>query len=35
MGHRNDRKPADLTVRYDFVGEAWLVDSLKGRPEAT
>lgn len=24
FGHRNDRKPADLTVRYDFVREAWL-----------
>lgn len=31
-GHRNDRKPADLTVRYDFVREAnsWKIDDIKG-----
>jgi hypothetical protein len=31
-GHRNDRKPADQTVRYDFVREAdsWKIDDIKG-----
>ncbi|PDT87868.1 DUF3828 domain-containing protein [Bradyrhizobium sp. Y36] len=31
-GHRNDRKPADLIVRYDFVREAngWKIDDIKG-----
>jgi hypothetical protein len=31
-GHRNDRKPADLIVRYDFVREAgsWRIDDIKG-----
>jgi len=32
IGHRNDRKPADLIVRYDFVREAgsWRIDDIKG-----
>jgi len=31
-GHRNDRKPADLIVRYDFVREAgsWRIDDITG-----
>jgi hypothetical protein len=31
-GHRNDRKPADLIVRYDFVREAgsWRIDDIQG-----
>ncbi|OPY96811.1 hypothetical protein A5906_00345 [Bradyrhizobium sacchari] len=31
-GHRNDRKPADLIVRYDFVREAggWRIDDIRG-----
>jgi len=31
-GHRNDRKPADLVVRYEFVREAdgWRIDDIKG-----
>ncbi|QOZ53131.1 DUF3828 domain-containing protein [Bradyrhizobium sp. CCBAU 53338] len=31
-GHRNDRKPADQIVRYDFVLEAgsWKIDDIKG-----
>ncbi|GMO28854.1 DUF3828 domain-containing protein [Bradyrhizobium sp. TM233] len=31
-GHHNDRKPADLIVRYDFVREAnsWRIDDIKG-----
>ncbi|WP_027550814.1 DUF3828 domain-containing protein [Bradyrhizobium sp. Cp5.3] len=31
-GHRNDRKPADQIVRYDFVREAnsWKIDDIKG-----
>ncbi|MBC9880472.1 DUF3828 domain-containing protein [Bradyrhizobium sp. INPA01-394B] len=31
-GHRNDRKPADQVVRYDFVREAgsWKIDDIKG-----
>jgi hypothetical protein len=31
-GHRNDRKPADLIMRYDFVREAgsWRIDDIKG-----
>lgn len=31
-GHRNDRKPTDLIVRYDFVREAgsWRIDDIKG-----
>lgn len=31
-GHRNDRKPADQVVRYDFVREAnsWRIDDIKG-----
>ncbi|MHC2279847.1 hypothetical protein ACVME8_006490 [Bradyrhizobium diazoefficiens] len=31
-GHRNDRKPADLIVRYDFVREvgSWRIDDIKG-----
>ena len=31
-GHRNDRKPADMIVRYDFVREAnsWKIDDIKG-----
>ena len=31
-GHRNDRKPADQIVRYDFVREAnsWRIDDIKG-----
>ncbi|WP_256806611.1 DUF3828 domain-containing protein [Bradyrhizobium sp. Bra64] len=34
-GHRNDRKPADLIVRYDFVREAstWKIDDIKGSSE--
>ena len=30
-GHRNDRKPADQIVRYDFVREAnsWKIDDIK------
>ena len=32
IGHRNDRKPADLIVRYDFVREAgsWRIDDIRG-----
>jgi hypothetical protein len=32
IGHRNDRKPADQIVRYDFVREAnsWKIDDIKG-----
>ncbi|GGI33533.1 DUF3828 domain-containing protein [Bradyrhizobium guangdongense] len=31
-GHRNDRKPADQIVRYDFLREAgnWKIDDIKG-----
>ncbi|MGX1322957.1 hypothetical protein AB7M17_006410 [Bradyrhizobium sp. USDA 377] len=31
-GHRNDRKPTDLIVRYDFVREAgsWRIDDIRG-----
>ncbi|MET4800723.1 protein-tyrosine-phosphatase [Bradyrhizobium sp. LB11.1] len=31
-GHRNDHKPADQIVRYDFVREAnsWKIDDIKG-----
>src|SRR3954447_808272 len=31
-GHRNDRKPADQIVRYDFLREAgsWRIDDIKG-----
>jgi Protein of unknown function (DUF3828) len=31
-GHRNDRKPADRIVRYDFVREAndWKIDDIRG-----
>ena len=31
-GHRNDRKPADQIVRYDFVRQAgsWKIDDIKG-----
>jgi hypothetical protein len=31
-GHRNDRKPADQIVRYDFVREAnsWKIDDIRG-----
>lgn len=31
-GHRNDRKPTDLVVRYDFVREAgsWRIDDIRG-----
>lgn len=31
-GHRNDRKPADQIVRYDFVREAnsWRIDDIRG-----
>jgi Protein of unknown function (DUF3828) len=31
-GHRNDRKPADMIVRYDFVREvnSWRIDDIKG-----
>ena len=31
-GHRDDRKPADQVVRYDFVREAnsWRIDDIKG-----
>jgi hypothetical protein len=31
-GHRNDRKPADQVVRYDFVREtgSWKIDDIKG-----
>jgi len=31
-GHRNDRKPADQVVRYEFVREAnsWKIDDIKG-----
>ena len=31
-GHRNDRKPADRVVRYEFVREAgsWRIDDIKG-----
>ena len=31
-GHRNDRKPDDQIVRYDFVREAgsWKIDDIKG-----
>ena len=31
-GHRNDRKPADEVVRYEFVREAnsWKIDDIKG-----
>ena len=31
-GHRNDRKPSDQIVRYDFVREAgsWKIDDIKG-----
>ena len=31
-GHRNDRKPADQVVRYDFVreGGSWKIDDIKG-----
>jgi hypothetical protein len=31
-GHRNDRKPANQIVRYDFVREAgsWKIDDIKG-----
>jgi len=31
-GHRNDRKPTDQVVRYDFVREdnAWKIDDIKG-----
>jgi hypothetical protein len=31
-GHRNDRKPADQIMRYDFVREAnsWKIDDIKG-----
>lgn len=34
-GHRNDRKPADQIVRYDFVREAnsWKIDDIKGSSE--
>ena len=34
-GHRNDRKPADQIVRYDFVREAnsWRIDDIKGSPD--
>lgn len=32
IGHRNDRKPADLIVRYDFVRDAgnWRIDDIMG-----
>lgn len=31
-GHRNDRKPVDQILRYDFVREAnsWKIDDIKG-----
>jgi hypothetical protein len=31
-GHRNDRKPADQIVRYDFVRESnnWRIDDIRG-----
>ncbi|WP_426608554.1 DUF3828 domain-containing protein [Bradyrhizobium sp. McL0616] len=31
-GHRNDRKPADQILRYDFVREAnsWKIDDIRG-----
>jgi hypothetical protein len=31
-GHRNDRKPGDQIVRYEFVREAgsWKIDDIKG-----
>lgn len=31
-GHRNDRKPADQIVRYEFVREAnaWKIDDIRG-----
>lgn len=31
-GHRNDRKPSDLVIRYEFVreGGAWKIDDIKG-----
>ncbi|WP_375314524.1 DUF3828 domain-containing protein [Bradyrhizobium sp. A5] len=31
-GHRNDRKPADLIVRYDFVrgANSWRIDDIRG-----
>lgn len=31
-GHRNDRKPSDQVVHYDFVreGEQWKIDEIKG-----
>ena len=31
-GYRNDRKPSDQVVRYDFVREAggWKIDDIKG-----
>src|SRR6266702_3664265 len=34
-GHRNDRKPADQIVRYDFVREAnsWKIDDIRGSCE--
>lgn len=34
-GRRNDRKPADQIVRYDFVREAnsWKIDDIKGSSE--
>lgn len=34
-GHRNDRKPADQIVRYNFVREAdgWKIDDIKGASE--
>lgn len=34
-GHRNDRKPADQIVHYDFVREAnsWKIDDIKGSSE--
>lgn len=34
-GHRNDRKPSDQVVRYDFVREAgsWKIDDIKGSAE--
>jgi hypothetical protein len=33
-GHRNDRKPADQVLRYDFVREAntWKIDDIKVPP---
>ncbi len=32
IGHRNDRKPGDEVLRYDFVREAnsWKIDDIRG-----